>query len=335
LRRWAVRTHVVVWGITVAALAIPIVAYNVMLRMPGKSYAGPLPPLSAQETALNDSLYEDLHHLATTIGERNVLHPDRLALARDWIEERLRSAGYATDRQTYDVNGIACSNVVAERKGTSRAGEIVIVGAHYDSADGTPGANDNGSGLVSLLALARDLAGRSFDRSVRYVAFVNEEPPFFLSGSAVYAKRAASSGERIVAMLSLETMGFFSDEPGSQKYPFPMSLLYPDTGNFITFVGNIGSRDLVRRAIGSFREATSFPSEGAALPESMPGVGWSDHGSFWAAGYPAIMVTDTAFFRYRHYHTAQDTEDKVDTGRLARVVAGLERVVKRLAAGSR
>jgi hypothetical protein len=150
-------------------------------------------------------------------------------------------------------------------------------------------------------------------------------------GSVVHAQRAARAREQIVAMFSLETMGYFSDEPGSQQYPFPLSLLYPDRGNFIAFVGNIRSRELVRRVVGLFRATTKFPSEGAALPERTTGVGWSDHASFWAAGYPALMVTDTALFRYPHYHSPRDTDDKVDVDRLARVVTGLEQVIAGLA----
>jgi hypothetical protein len=332
-RRWTPWTKMKVGSIAVAIVAIPLVVWNVILRMPGKSYAGALPPLSAPEASARDSLRDDLHHLVATIGERNVRHPESLARARDWIEARFRSAGYETRLQTFDADGVHCSNIVAERRGGAKDDEIVLVGAHYDSAEGTAGANDNGSGLVALLELARKLAGRAPDRCIRFVAFVNEEQPYSFTdrmGSVVHATLAASAHERIVAMLSLETMGYFSDEPQSQKYPFPLSLLYPERGNFIAFVGNVDSRNLVRKTIGLFRETTRFPSEGAALPERTTGVGWSDHAPFWKAGYPALMVTDTAFFRYRDYHTARDTDDKVDVDRLARVVTGLERVIEGL-----
>jgi hypothetical protein len=169
---------------------------------------------------------------------------------------------------------------------------------------------------------------------VRFVFFVNEEPPFFMTsdmGSLRYARRCRDRGERIVAMLSLETMGCFSDEEGSQRYPFPFSLLYPSRGNFIAFVGNLASRRLVRLAVGSFRRHASIPSEGAAAPGWITGIGWSDHWSFWKQGYPAVMVTDTALFRYEHYHTSLDTPDRVQYGQLARVVAGLEKVIVDLA----
>ena len=169
---------------------------------------------------------------------------------------------------------------------------------------------------------------------MRFVAFVNEEPPFFQTnemGSLVYAKSCRERGDKIVAMLSLETMGCFSSEHESQKYPFPMGLFHPSRGNFIGFVGNIASTGLVRRCVRVFRAHASFPSEGGALPGALPGIGWSDHWSFWQAGYPALMVTDTGPFRYAHYHTAADSPDKVDYDRLSRVVGGLDQVISDLA----
>ena len=314
--------------------ALPTAIWGIMLRMPGTSFAGPLPDLSADERALSDALKRDLDMLSLTIGERNVEHPVELARAATWLEAQLRGAGYEPQRQTYDVAGMECANIEAELHGSSAPDEIVLVGAHYDSASGSPGANDNGTGAVSVLALARAFAGTTPRRTVRFVEFVNEEPPYFRSarmGSAVYAERSARLHERVVAMLSLETMGAYSDEPGSQKYPFPMDLLYPDQGNFIAFVGNVDSRALVREAIGAFRSTTRFPSEGAALPERTVGVGWSDHEPFWKAGYPAIMLTDTALFRYGSYHTRADTPDKVDVDRLARVTRGVAQIIEQLA----
>jgi Zn-dependent M28 family amino/carboxypeptidase len=226
------------------------------------------------------------------------------------------------------------NNLEAVLPGHGAADEIIVVGAHYDSVAGSPGANDNASGVAALLELARLLAGTALPRSVRFVAFANEEAPFFYGdemGSNRYAARAQVQGERIVAMLSLETLGYYTDQPGSQRYPFPFSLFYPDTGNFIGFVGNFSSRALVRRAIGAFRAATSFPSEGVAAPSGMEGVHWSDHWSFWQAGYPAIMVTDTALFRYPHYHAATDTPEQLDYNGLARVTGGLAEVIGALA----
>ena len=166
--------------------------------------------------------------------------------------------------------------------------------------------------------------------------FVDEEPPFFKSGemgSRKYARRAKERGENVVAMFSLETIGYYSDRPGSQHYPPPIGLFYPDTGNFIGFVSNLGSRSLLHEVIASFRRHAQFPSEGLAAPAFIPGVDWSDHWSFWDEGYPALMVTDTAPYRYPYYHLAADTPDKVDFDRLARVVSGLRATLPDLAGG--
>ena len=215
-----------------------------------------------------------------------------------------------------------------------RPAEIVLVGAHYDSVLGSPGANDNGSGVAALLEIAAMISDRSLPRTVRLAAFVNEEPPFFMTplmGSRVYARRARRAGDRIIAMFSLETIGCYDHRPGSQRYPLPFTAFYPNTGNFIGFVSNLTSRKLLRRAISSFRSHTRFPSEGVAAPGWFTGIGWSDHWSFWKENYPAVMITDTALFRYSPYHTRFDTPEKISYADLARVVAGIQRVVTDLA----
>jgi Zn-dependent M28 family amino/carboxypeptidase len=321
--------------IIAAVLALTLfVVWFVMLRMPGRSRTGPLPPMTPAQEALRAELEADVRKLAEEIGERNVRRPKRLDAAAQYVESRLAAAG-TVERQEYLVNGVTCANVEVEIAGGARKGEIVVIGGHYDSVDGCPGANDNATGAAAVLALARRFAGARPARTLRFVAFVNEEPPFFrmdAMGSAVYAKRCAARGENVVAMLSLETLGCYRDEEGSQRYP--VSLLkaaYPSRGDFVTFVGNVASRALVRDAIGAFRASAAFPSEGAALPSWLPGVDWSDHSSFWDHGFPAAMVTDTAPFRYAQYHTADDTVDRVDFQRLARVVDGVAAVVARLA----
>jgi Zn-dependent M28 family amino/carboxypeptidase len=172
---------------------------------------------------------------------------------------------------------------------------------------------------------------------VRFVFFVNEEPPYFQTermGSLVYADRARAKNENIIAMISIESIGYYSDEPDSQDYPPGFSLLYPDRGNFIAFVGDFESRDLVKSTIEDFRLGRLLPSEGLAAPFAMPGVGWSDHWSFAVNGYPAVMVTDTAPFRNPHYHTESDRPDTLDYDRMALVVRGLMLVVRILACDS-
>jgi hypothetical protein len=307
-------------------------AYFAMIWMPGNSYRGSMQPLTERETTLGKALQQDVQKLSGEIGEHNYLHYKNLVAAANFLEESLIASGYKVNRQGYQTKGEKPTyyNLEVEIKGSKKADEIVVIGGHYDSVFGSPGANDNSTGAVAVLELARFFADKKPDRTLRFVEFVNEEPPFFWTddmGSVVYAKGCKSRGEKVVAMLSLETIGYYSNKAESQKYPFPINLFYPSVGNFIAFIGNPASSDLVRQAIASFRHNTKYPSEGAALPDKIPGVGWSDHWAFWQQGYPGVMVTDTAPFRYGYYHTSGDTPDKVNYERMARVVVGLEAVV--------
>jgi len=316
---------------------IPCLIFLGLLRfatMPNSSYSGPFHPLSDEERLVHDRLKEHVFVIAGEIGERNMWHYSELEAAAGYIEGIYSDLGYNAASQAFKVDNLSVRNLEAEAKGVSLADEIVIVGAHYDSVIGSPGANDNASGVAALLEIARLLSKKTLSRTVRFVAFVNEEPPFYRTGhmgSRVYASRSSRRGEKIVAMFSLETIGCYSDKKGSQHYPFPFSFFYPHTGNFVAFVGNLSSRQLVRQAIGAFRKTTAFPSEGVAAAGWLTGLGWSDHWSFWKEGYPAIMITDTALFRYGFYHSAMDTPEKVDCARLARVVLGLARVVAEIA----
>ena len=304
----------------------------IMIGMPGRSYRGSLPPLTSKEQGLREFLRRDVAYLSGTIGESNVEHYANLKAAAEFIARSWTEAGYVVERQGYDGHGKRCENLQVELAGHKRRDEIVIVGAHYDSVIGSPGANDNATGVAALLALAGAVKDSSPSRTLRFVAFVNEEPVWFQTeamGSVVYATRARSRAERIVAMISLETIGYYSDAPNSQQFPsLFLKFFYPSTGNFIAFVSNLSSQRLLRRAIGSFRRHARFPSEGLAAPEFIPGVGWSDHWAFWRAGYPALMVTDTAPLRYPYYHTAEDTADKIDYDRLSRVISGIQRMIE-------
>ncbi len=338
-------------AVLLALLIIAVaVLYWLMIPMPGRSFDGPLPPLTPQQETAAQRIERDVVHLAQTIGERNLFNPATLHEAERWIAEQFGSLGYGVERQEYvvdwgrlddDADGYEVGdedsrsvNVIAELKGASRANEIIIIGAHYDSVFGSPGANDNASGIAGLLELARRFKDAKPQRTVRFIAFANEEPPFFQTedmGSLVYARAAKQRGDNIIGMIALETIGYYSDEPNSQNYPQPFSAFYPDRGNFIGFVSNIKSRKFLREVIGSFREHAEFPSEGGAIFGGIAGIGWSDHWSFWQAGYAGLMVTDTAPFRYPHYHKPSDTPDKLDYQRIARVIDGMERVLRGLA----
>mgnify|MGYP001066700221 CR=1 FL=1 len=306
-----------------------------MIMMPGQSYRGELPPLTLSQQTLAQQLRTDVERIASA-PHHYLAYPELVAIA-DYLEDQLTDVAQQrgqVERQDYPISGQTFSNLILELPGQQQTEEIVVIGAHYDSVDapgGVPGANDNGSGVAAVLALARHFAGHPQSRTLRFVAFTNEEPPFFqteIMGSLVYAQRCREREEKVVGMLSLETMGYYDDAPGSQTYPLGLlDQIYPIQGNFISFVGNLDSAKFVRQVVRQFRESISFPSEGAILPGAVPGAGWSDHWSFWQQGYPALMVTDTAPFRYPYYHTPEDTSDKIDYERLARVVEGLVSVV--------
>ncbi|PYQ19713.1 MAG: aminopeptidase, partial [Acidobacteria bacterium] len=305
-----------------------------MFHMPGRSHSGPLPPLSEAEAEIQLRLEGHVRALAGQIGERNLGRAGSLDAAARYLDGILRGLGFAVEAQEFEVEGTKVANLESALGGGALHDQIVLAGAHYDSVVDCPGANDNGSGAAAVLELARLLAPERLARTLRFALFVNEEPPYYLGdamGSRRYARRCRARGERIVAMLCLETIGYYTDAPRSQAYPAPLGVVYPSTGNFIGFVGNVASRALVRRCIGSFRRSTAFPSEGLAAPDWITGVGWSDHSSFWEQGYPAVMVTDTALFRYPPYHTSEDKPEKIRYDHMARVVAGLARVLVDLA----
>jgi Peptidase family M28 len=324
------------WRIAIYAgiLVLPCVFLVWLNRMPGESFSGPSLTSTARENKLSEDLSRDVTTLAITIGERNMDHPAALDSAAAMIDAELTAYGYDVARMEYDVRGKKVANIEATKKGASRADEIVVVGAHYDSVEGCPAADDNGSGVAALLAVARALAAERLARTVRFVGFVNEEAPYFYHdsmGSLVYARACKSRGDDITQMISLETMGYFSDAPSSQQYPFPLDFFYPSEGNFIAFVGNTSSRDSVRTAVGNFRAVARVPSEGGLYPAFLPGIGWSDQWAFWQVGYPGIMVTDTAPFRNPNYHTAKDLPQAMDFDRFARVVEGVIEVVRKFA----
>ncbi|KQQ88113.1 hypothetical protein ASF77_15195 [Massilia sp. Leaf139] len=279
------------------------------------------------------------HVGAIASKEHNTRTPAELENAAVYIEEALVGAGYKPSRQEYLAGGQKVRNIEASignvAPGT-RPERIFIVGAHYDSAQGAPGANDNGSGTAAVLELARLLrkVQPAAGTEVRFVLFVNEEPPWFMGeamGSMVHAAEMKRQGQHVQAALVLETMGYYTDAPESQQLPPGLEGRYPSTGNFIAFVGTLASSQLVREALAAFRAASDFPAHGLAAPAHTTGVTLSDHSAYNRHGYPALMITDTAFMRYPYYHTAQDTPDKLDYGSMARVVTGLAKTITALA----
>jgi Zn-dependent M28 family amino/carboxypeptidase len=323
------------WPKLAAILAVlvlfgsPLLALKWATSVPGASYTGALPALTERQAGLAARL--KAHVVAIASEPHNIGHPEALERSAIYIETTLAADGHAVAAQRFD-KGLArnIETIIAPADPTAAT---LVIGAHYDSAFTAPGANDNGSGVAALLELAhllKDMDGRAPMR-FRLVFFANEEPPFFktdLMGSAVYANRLVASGERVEGMISLETIGYYSDAPGSQHYPFPLSAFYPSTGNFVAFVGTTGSRPLVRKTIGRFRKSARFPSVGGTAPGFIQGIDWSDHWAFEHVGIPALMITDTAPFRYPWYHHEQDTPNKLDYPRLSRVVTELERMLR-------
>src|SRR3954468_10394377 len=281
-----------------------------MLAMPGRPYGGTL-AFTAEERALAARLRAHVDVLAATERNTDLERPARY-IAGQLGEHRV---------QEFMSGGRLVRNL-------ETGSGAVVVGAHYDTVPGSPGADDNASGVAALIELAR------MGLPARFVAFANEEMPYFHAnemGSQAYAAAARSKGQTIDAMISLEMLGCYSDEPGSQRYPPGVASLYPDRGNFIAFVGDLGARGLVRRATGAFRRHAKFPSEGLAAPARIEGITRSDHWPFRLAGFQAIMVTDTAYNRNPHSHLATDTPDKLDYLRMARVTLGVAAVIKELA----
>ncbi len=289
----------------------------------------------AEVARLHDRLMEHVRVLGARIGERHLGRPQALRAAADYIRRVWSDQGFAVGEEVFEVDGRPCANLLVERRGTLRADAIVVVGAHYDSVVGSPGANDNGTGVALLLEMSRAIKAQSLPRTVRFVAFVNEEPPYFQTetmGSRVHARRARQRGEGTVAMVSLETLGYYANAPRSQHYPFPFGAFYPDTGNFLAVVGNLASRGLAVDFLRHFMAASDFPVEGVATFEAIPGINWSDHWAFWQEGYPALMVTDTAPFRYPEYHTAEDRPERITAPEFARAAHAIIEAVSRLAA---
>jgi Zn-dependent M28 family amino/carboxypeptidase len=285
-------------------------------------------------SASASALESHVRKLAEEIGPRHILRPDALAAARDYIRDQWRAEGYVVETQEYTVRDILCMNVIVTLPGIALPDQVLLAGAHYDTVPRSPGADDNASGVAGLLELGRRLSACRPRRTIRLVAFVNEEPPFFYwsqMGSARYARAARQRGEDIRGMFSLEMLGYYTDDRRSQRYPPFLGRGRPDCGNFIAFVANLRSRLLLKRALAAFQASSDFPVESTAAFGWLPGINWSDHLNFWRCGYPALMITDTAFFRNPYYHSPEDTPEKLDYRRTAAVVEGIAGMLAKLA----
>ncbi len=323
-------------GILLGVAILAILGYLMMIDVkPRVARPAGGEAVRAEVQALEPRLMEHVRILSGTIGERNLQRPLALRAAADHIRRTWKSQGFEVAEERFNVRDQPCMNLVVEQRGGSKQpGTIVLVGAHYDSVIGSPGANDNATGVAILLEMSRALSRETLGRAVRFVAFVNEEPPYFLTemmGSRQHARQARERGEDIAAMLSLETLGYYTNATKSQQYPSPFGAFYPRTGNFLGVVGNLSSRELVVDFLRQFMSVSDFPVEGIATFEWIPGINWSDHWSFWQEGYPALMLTDTAPYRYPEYHSPRDVAEEINGPEFARVAHGIIQAIGRMA----
>lgn len=321
-----------------------------ILTLCGIMVTQPFPTIEASNPLAVDinRLESHVRHLSVDLYPRSQDRLGNLTLAEKYIESELRSTGAQVFTQDVVKQQAKFQNVIA-RFGPAK-GALLVIGAHYDShgdesagADSpngftaeshTPGADDNASGVAGLLELAFLLGKNPPSQPVELVAYTLEEPPNFRTqymGSRVHASSLRKNDRAVRLMLSLEMIGYFSDQSGSQTYPVTgMSLFYPDKGNYIAIVGKFADFSLLRQIKGIMRGATDIPVYSINAPAIIPGVDFSDHLSYWYEGYPALMITDTAFMRNHHYHAAGDTFDKLDYSRMAKVVQDIFAVVQLL-----
>lgn len=274
--------------------------------------------------------------LAGEFPSRTGIYGPNLERAAAWIELEFRSLGYKVSLQRYAIRSSGeVKNLIVEKPGLQLDRPCIVLGAHYDSVPGTPGADDNASGVAGLLELARLLRDYKNRRTLRFVAFTHEEPPYFYSskmGSHVYAKSLKESHAQVEAMISLEMIGYGGSHL-EQTYPFPLMRQigsYPKRGDFIGVIGNIRSRKLARFILARMREVCGIGVEGLSGPGFLPPLNLSDHSSFWRHGYRAVMITDTAFQRNPHYHMASDSAETLNYDFLAEVARGVYCAVRAL-----
>ena len=271
-----------------------------------------------------ENLYKHVEYLSVKIGDRHLWKEHSLSKAADYIESAFQVSGYTVQRQTYSCYGKVVSNLIAEKTGTDNA--VVLIGAHYDTVPGTPGADDNASAVAGMLELARLHKGGLNKKHLIFVAFVNEEPPCFGSydmGSMVYAKHLKDRKVPVDVMISLEMIGYFCKEP-IQQYPIPgMRFFYPKTADFIGVVGNFHSSKYISFLKKGIEKYSTINARSLTGPEFFGGINLSDNSSFWHHGYRAVMITDTSFFRNKNYHQETDTIDTLNFEAMAEVVKGL------------
>jgi len=310
------------WAAALAlALALGLAALLAFVAQP---FVKPLQP-SHRIAVYPANLEAHVRALSQRFHPRSVAHPANVEAAADYVRNQMRAAGASVREQIYLHEGERHRNLVA-RFGPDR-GPLLVIGAHYDSHGDTPGADDNASGVAGLIELARLFVAQPPPRAVELVAYAAEEPPHFRTqgmGSWQHARALQAAGIEIDLMIALEMIGTFRDDPASQRYPVPgLGLLYPSQGDFIAVVGHPTHWRATRALKASMRGAAPLPVHSINAPPALAGVDFSDHWSYWQHGMPALMVTDTAFYRNEQYHRAGDTADRLDYRRMGEVVIGV------------
>lgn len=263
------------------------------------------------------------NHLKKIVGERTVHSSDaHLNEVFRYIKETFQSFGYEIELDPFEYEGEVFNNIIARKKGKI-SNERIIIGAHFDSVPGSPGADDNASGVAAMLELARILAGYEWNHTVEFIGFHMEE--WNMIGSGAYVRKLKRQKIKVHGMISLEMVGYTSDQPNSQKMPAGFGLFYPNVGNFIGLVSNVRSWKLMNLFKEKMKLADGLPVESLVMPFNgvlLYPVRWSDHSPFWDAGYPALLITDTSFYRNPHYHGPTDTIETLDLDFMAKVTKG-------------
>lgn len=302
-----------------------------MKHMPGENYTGVPLPLTTVQQERKELYIKQLNEFAQK--PHNFMYAKELEQTKLFIKKELESYGYKVNVLEYGQQKFGNVEVVINAKNPTADKGTIVIGAHYDSEGEAPGANDNGSGVIILLDLAKRLKNVNTNHKLRLVFFVNEEPPFFRQtdmGSTIYADKLVATGEKVEAMYAFDALGYYFEKPGTQHYPFLFAPFFPNKANFVAFVGGINSRKLIQDSIGAFRNKSHFPSEGVSAPSYIQGIDFSDHLSFSKHNIPALMITDTAFFRSKTYHTVNDTIERLNVNKMVQLTDELEKMFKTL-----
>jgi hypothetical protein len=323
------------WALLLRTLILLAIIAVFCISLIGILLTGPIVVRTRRLDLNVDVSTERLEGTVLTLCEeftpRNYVHRENLERAAKWIEDRFRETDLTVQAQDYELRVGRYRNVIASQVGSDASAGAIVMGAHYDVYGESAGANDNASGVAVLLELARTLPQKSPRRTRYFVAFCTEEPPFFGSedmGSYVFAQSLLDQDVKVDLMIALDLVGHYSDEPGSQRFPFPgLGFVYPDRANFIAVVGDLRSGRWIGRVKHAMLSTRSLPVHSFRGPRLIPGVDWSDHYSFRRLRLPGVLITDTAFMRYSHYHTLQDTPEKLDYTRMGQLVRALHGVL--------